>query len=732
MKKLGLILIIALMFICVCSLVACGKTETPNQPDDTPSDDTQIVCEHTYSEWVVTVQPTCTEKGTRRKICTKCGDIVAEDVDALGHIEVIDNAIAPDCIHTGLTEGKHCSRCHVVLVSQQTINALGHVEVIDNAVSPDCTHTGLTEGKHCSRCQTVLVAQQTVNALGHQVVVDYGYAANCEHAGLTDGKHCTRCGVVIENQQVIPIKEHNYGDWATIQPATCLDNGIQQRFCLDCGKSFNGIIPALGHSEVIDVAAPATCTTAGITQGKHCSRCNTILVPQQEIEALGHNYEFSHFVWDGFTAQALYVCSHNEEHILQFYAIITSDVTSSPTCTTMGIRTYTAIYDNHIDTKQEILSALGHDLQHHTAQEPTCTNIGVNAYDTCSRCDYTTYEEVPALGHDYNSITISPACLTQGYTTHTCTRCGDSFVDSYVDALEHNEIIDNAIAPTCEETGLTQGSHCSRCGETLVEQKEVEILGHDYDDHNICTRCGDHKYLRFTFKNNAYSISGWKNAPTEIEIPSLYNAYPVTSIGQSAFSNCKGLTSITIPDTVTSIEDAFYNCGTQSVHYTGTFNKWFEITGLNYLGRLSTMLYIDGVEISGNVTIPNTVTTVGDNAFIHCFHITSITIPNCITRIGGGAFFNCYGLISIDFDDNGLLTSIGERAFYGCTSLTSITIPNSVKSIGKQAFDRCTNLTSITFEGTQAEWNAIEKGSGWIAHVNYTIHCTDGDINKGE
>ena len=155
-------------------------------------------------------------------------------------------------------------------------------------------------------------------------------------------------------------------------------------------------------------------------------------------------------------------------------------------------------------------------------------------------------------------------------------------------------------------------------------------------------------------------------------IPAAIDGTAITSIGSSAFSDCRGLTS---------------------------------------------------------VTIPNSVTSIGDRALQGCAGLTSVTIPSSVTSIGSSAFYNCTGLTSVTIPDG--VTSIGRSAFSFCTGLTSITIPDSVTSIGDSAFRECTGLTSITYQGTKAQWNAISKGSYWKTNTgSYTIHCTDGDIAK--
>ena len=203
---------------------------------------------------------------------------------------------------------------------------------------------------------------------------------------------------------------------------------------------------------------------------------------------------------------------------------------------------------------------------------------------------------------------------------------------------------------------------------------------------------------------------------TSITIPN-----GVTSIGDGAFDACSGLTSITIPNSVTSIGSAaFYCCDNlkkiiisdmvgwceHSISYGNIWSSPFSNGGYIYSDENTKITNIvpegttfigDGVfyRYSGltSITIPNGVTSIGDEAFRDC-SVKSITIPNSMTSIGKHAFQNCQGLTSITIPNS--VTSIGEGAFWTCTGLTSITIPNSVTSIGSSLFGGSTNLISLT------------------------------------
>ena len=172
-------------------------------------------------------------------------------------------------------------------------------------------------------------------------------------------------------------------------------------------------------------------------------------------------------------------------------------------------------------------------------------------------------------------------------------------------------------------------------------------------------------------------------ASGELVIPDTIEGNPVTSIGESAFSQCKSLTSITIPDGVTSIGlQAFFHC-----------DGLTSITIPNSVTSIGVQAFVICTNLT-SITIPDGVTSIGASAFSQCTSLTSITIPESVTSIGAEAFNRCTSLTSIAIPDS--VISVGFGTFSQCTSLTNIAIPDSVTSIGDYAFGTCTSLTSIT------------------------------------
>ena len=303
---------------------------------------------HSYIKNVT--PPTCEEQGYTTYMCTKCGDTNVGDYEfPKGHALVTVSGYPATCTTDGLSSGAYCSVCNKTVEQQKVIKATGHkwnngvitkratcIEngiktytctvcgetrteqiaktghtiVIDKGIESTCTSTGLTQGSHCSVCNTILIEQKVIDKKPHTVVIDNAVEPTCIKTGLTQGSHCSVCGEIIEQQEVINAAGHKWNSGEITKPADCTENGVKTYTCTVCGETKTEIINAKGHTSVIDEAVEPTCTSAGLTQGLHCSVCNTVLIEQKVIDKKAHTVVIDKAVEPTCTSTGLAEGSH--------------------------------------------------------------------------------------------------------------------------------------------------------------------------------------------------------------------------------------------------------------------------------------------------------------------------------------------------------------------------------------------------------------------------------------
>ena len=243
---------------------------------------------------------------------------------------------------------------------------------------PTCSE----EGEKTFTCDCGDTYTETIPAKGHTEVIDKAVPATCTTDGKTEGSHCSVCGEVIKEQTLIKATGHKYDDGKITKQPTCTETGVKTYTCSECGATKTETIKANGHTEVIDKAVPATCTTDGKTEGSHCSVCGEVIKAQTVIKATGHNFGS----WS---------------------------TTKAATCTESGTQTRKCASCGKTETKT--IPATGHKSSGWIVDKAASIGVKGSKHKECTVCKKVLETaEIPALSR----ISISKASVTLSTSTY--------------------------------------------------------------------------------------------------------------------------------------------------------------------------------------------------------------------------------------------------------------------------------------------------------------------------
>ena len=704
----------------------CGETSTRT-----------IYARHDYSEWTVEKEATCTTLGLKVQTCTVCGDRKTLAIDKIEHTGEWIIISLPSCENGGF-QTQTCTVCGQK--SNKTIPPLGH----------DMQNGTCDTPASCTRCGKL--DDVVGHTYGDERVIE---TPDCARKGYSI-KTCVLCEHI--ETTYTDALGHTYGEWASRKDPTCLKQGIERRVCSDCNRAEDKLNDALGHDYgdwTYDVTP--TCTEGGRRHAV-CARCGD--EKSESIDELGHDFGKETCYWDIKCSRCDVV--GNKPHVCGDDGCTVCGLPYSDVNYSLSSNYYVAVSVNAVEngtlfirptyngTPVRAVEISNLDSSVKTVVLPDgLTRIESGAFrnssieriyipDSVTYISRSKYDRYGSL----MSITVAPGnkkyhsdgnCLIETQSKTIIWGCKSSIIpaDGSVTAIDSyafsgcSGLTSITIPDSVTSIGYEAFYGCENL--SYNEFDNAQYLGNENNKYVVLIKaksnyisCNINENCKVICDNAFYNCRGLES----ITIPDS-----VTSIGDRAFYNCSGLTSITIPNSVITIGySAFYGCrGLESITlpFIGEKLNGTTNTHIGYIFGEENP-YINYVPSSLKTVIisnDSSVTSIGDRAFYDCSGLTSITIPDSVTSIGSVAFEGCSGLKYNEYDNalylgnnnnqyvalikakssditscivNEKCIIIYDSAFEGCSGLTSVTIPDSVTSIGVQAFYNCSGLTNIT------------------------------------
>lgn len=506
------------------------------------------------------------------------------------------------------------------------------------------------------------------------------------------------CGMLIISASCAKEHVHTPGDWVTDVEATCESAGAKHKSCTECGETVETAeIPKEEHTPVTDAAVLATETTDGLTEGSHCSVCQTVLVEQKVIPAALQGTDIRS---EALTAEGDSLTVVLPNSVTEFSFLNDITVNGNATYVVTADQLGESVIEYKIAALQEgdnqfyISVTNGEDTRTYsvTVYRKHAYTVSFGTYAEAQRIEEGAFATAPAnpsrdgytfAGWDYDfslpvngDVEVNAVWNANGDTLYR--------IEYYYENLAKNGYeLKNTVSNTAETDTQAAVVPEEVYGFTLNSEKSV-VSGNVNGDGSLtlCVYYTRNTYS-VTFSGASGTVSGLGVHPYGAEI----TVKSVANIGY-VFNGWY------IDGELVSSENEYSHEIVRDVIITAEYSVSEEMQIFEFTSTETTCEIIGIKDRSvWEIVIPHGVTSIGDNAFRDCYDLESVVIPETVTNIGSYAFYNCSYLEDLVIPE--AVTGIGDYAFYGCSYLEIVVIPDSVKTVGEYAFGECVWLERV-------------------------------------
>ena len=699
--------------------------------------------DHTWDSGKVTKAATCTESGTKTYTCTSCNTTKTEEIPATGNHQNTElrNVKEATCAQEGYTGDTYCKDCGTKLASGKIIAKTDHIWDTGRITkAATCKESG-TKTYTCTSCNTTKTEEIPATGNHQNTELRNVKEATCTEEGYTGDTYCKDCGTKLSSGETIAKTEHTWDSGKITKAATCKESGIKTYTCTNCNTTKTEEIPATGHQHTeLRNVKETTCAQEGYTGDTYCKDCGTKLSSGKTVSKKDHT-------WDIGKITKVATCT---ESGTQTYTCTSCNTTRTEEIPATGnhqntevrnVKEATCLEEGYTgdtyckDCGTKLSSGKTVSKKDHTwdsgkiLKAATCKEAGIKTY-TCTSCNTTRLEEIPATGNHQNTELRNvkeATCAQEGYTgdtyckdcgeklssgktiaktdhiwdsgritkpatdtesgikTYTCINCNTTRTEEIPATGEHlNTELRGAKSATCLEEGYTGDTYCKDCGTKLSSGTVIPKTGHIWDEGVVtkATTCTE-KGIR------TYTCSVCESTKIE-EIPSTGHGTKITKFAKEATYTQEGYTGdIYCQDCGTLLEEGKVLAKLEQPKTkvmpgemigdkasNGVYKVLADGRSVEFVRQI---VQSKAVKIPDTVSINGTiyaVTGISANAFKNNQLLRTTVIGRNVRRIGKQAFYNCKNLRTITIRTSMLTKkNIGTKAFKGTYKKIKVKVP---------------------------------------------------------